>query len=586
MSANNEVRSKASRLQRLRSTLNGVTSKFVLWNTALVTTVAAIVATIYYLQIERQFEALFRASAARTTTSASVVLSQKLPGSLVRFDEQGFASALIVSELPATDGHSMIDELAKAIVSDVSILTFDPGRTMLKRTTTSIRTKDGARALNVSFNSESPLFKAINERQTYLGRLTTPLGVIFVRSIPIIDMAGTPIGLLGAVVKADTLEAAKTETLRDFAMMAAPMIVFILGFSIFIGRRFVRVIAELATTMTKMAAGALDQAFRHSGRKDELGSISRSLESFQGDLRSNREKQADLDQITALKLTDKKRVDALIEDFRVKIVGVLAAVAGHAERGTEAAKTLSTATSIADNQAGQVAVASHQISAASQQIASAIEEMAASVSEVSRQTDASFVKVEAMANAAARTEDTIRRLSAAASQVGQVTDLIREVAEKTNLLSLNATIEAARAGEAGRGFAVVATEVKGLASQTSESTDEIGKLVKAMQDETADAVRSIEEMAKLTVDAQSATSAIATAIQQQQAVSSEIARSITETSRGSSELAQNIDGVSQVIRETAASADRAKSTSDDLSAKALEMRGAVDDFLVRVATAA
>lgn len=233
-------------------------------------------------------------------------------------------------------------------------------------------------------------------------------------------------------------------------------------------------------------------------------------------------------------------------------------------------------------QAGQVAAASHQISASSHEVAAAIEEMAASVSEIARNTEASFAKVNAMAKAATRTEETMRQLSAAAVQVGQVTGLIREVADKTNLLSLNATIEAARAGEAGRRFAVVATEVKGLASQTSQSTDEIGKLVQAMQDELAEAVRSIEEMARLTLDAQSATSAISTAIQQQQAVSSEIARSVAETSRGSAELASSIDGVSKVIRETAVSADQALSTSDDLAANAVRLRSAVDTFLTKV----
>jgi methyl-accepting chemotaxis protein len=573
------------RVRSLRLAISSVTSKFVLWNTLLVVVVASIVATIYYLQIERQFESLFRTNAARTTTAASVLISQRVPGSAVRFDALGFAAALIVDELPGDQDHVLIDEIAKAIVSDVSILGFDAARTNLKRTTTSIRTKDGGRALNVSFNTDSQLFKAIAAGETYLGRLETPLGVIFVRSIPVIDKSGKSIGLLGAVVRADTLEAAKNETLRDFSMIASPMIIFILIVSIVVGRRFVGVIAELATTMKNMAAGALDHAFRHSRRRDELGSISRSLESFQADLRSNRERQEDIDRITVLKLTDKKRIDTLIEDFRETIVGVLSTVGAHAERGTEAARTLSKAASLADSQAGHVAAASHQISAASHQIASAIEEMAASVAEVSRQTDASFVKVDAMAQAAARTEETIRRLSAAASQVGQVTGLIRQVAEKTNLLALNATIEAARAGDAGRGFAVVATEVKGLASQTSHSTDEIGKLVQAMQDETADAVRSIEEMAKLTVEAQSATSAISTAIQQQQAVSSEIARSITETSRGSSDLAQNLDGVFQIIKETAASADSALSTSDDLAAKALQLRSTVDDFLADVKAA-
>jgi methyl-accepting chemotaxis protein len=302
---------------------------------------------------------------------------------------------------------------------------------------------------------------------------------------------------------------------------------------------------------------------------DEVGDIGRALNALEH----------------ALAAADAQRhagLSASIVEFRDSVEVVLAAVSAHAEQGRAAARTLSQAAGMADAQASQVAAASHQISGNANEVASAIEELAMSVSEVARNTESTFAKVDAMATAASRTEETFRKLSEAAGQVGQVTGLIREVADKTNLLSLNATIEAARAGEAGRGFAVVATEVKGLANQTAQSTDEIGALVQAMQDETAEAVRSIEEMARLTLEAQSATSAISASIQQQQAVSSEIARSVAETSRGSSDLAQNIDGVSQVIRETAASADQALTTSDDLAANAIRLRNAVDDFLSKV----
>jgi methyl-accepting chemotaxis protein len=511
--------------------------------------------------------------------------AQKVPGAAVRVDEQGFATALVLDSLPLVSDHELMDGISKAIVSDVSILAFDAARESLKRTTTSIRTRDGGRALNVSFGTDTVLFKAIAGGQTYLGRLSTPLGVIFVKSIPILDRTGAALGLLGAVAKADALEATKHETLRSFAIVAIPMVIVILLCSLLVGRVYGAVIADIAQAMANMAQGSLAQTFKSSARKDELGSISRSLEALQSDLRSGREKQEEIDRATALKLEDKRRIDASIAEFQEAVGAVLGAVGAHAEQGRAAARALSQAAGMADAQAEQVAVASYQISASSSEVASAIEEMAASVSEVARNTEASFAKVDAMARAAARTEETIRKLSAAATQVGQVTGLIREVAEKTNLLSLNATIEAARAGEAGRGFAVVATEVKGLAHQTSQSTDEIGALVKAMQDETTKAVRSIEEMARLTIDAQSATSAISTAIQQQQVVSSEIARSIAETSRGSAELAGNIDGVSQVIRETAASADQALSTSNDLAANATSLRSAVDAFLIKVKAA-
>ena len=83
---------------------------------------------------------------------------------------------------------------------------------------------------------------------------------------------------------------------------------------------------------------------------------------------------------------------------------------------------------------------------------------------------------------------TVQGLAAAAQKIGDVVQLISEIASQTNLLALNATIEAARAGEAGKGFAVVASEVKSLANQTAKATEEIAAQIAAMQDATSEAV--------------------------------------------------------------------------------------------------
>src|SRR3546814_15729718 len=79
------------------------------------------------------------------------------------------------------------------------------------------------------------------------------------------------------------------------------------------------------------------------------------------------------------------------------------------------------------------------------------------------------------------TNARVEGLAAAAQRIGEVVNLISDIAEQTNLLALNATIEAARAGEAGKGFAVVASEVKNLATQTAKATGQIGKQIGAMQ---------------------------------------------------------------------------------------------------------
>jgi methyl-accepting chemotaxis protein len=347
-------------------------------------------------------------------------------------------------------------------------------------------------------------------------------------------------------------------------------------------RSLQRPLKAISTAMAGLSAGDLQVAVPEKQRGDEIGAMARTLEVFRESMVARRDARVRQEQEEAEKLERQAAVENQIAQFRDAVGSVLSAVGSHAEQTRASARSLSQATSTAEVQAGQAAVASHQISASATQVASAVEQLAMGVSEIAQQTGMSFSKVDQMAIAAAKTEETVRGLAIAADRIGAVTGLIKAVADQTNLLSLNATIEAARAGEAGKGFAVVASEVKTLANQTTGSANEISAMVLAMQDQTNAAVASIEAMSRLAQDAQAATSSISSAIQQQQAVTSEIARSVTQTSQGSAELAQNIDGVSAVIRETSASATEALQTSDDLAVNANRLRKAVDTFLDQV----
>ena len=110
-------------------------------------------------------------------------------------------------------------------------------------------------------------------------------------------------------------------------------------------------------------------------------------------------------------------------------------------------------------------------------MASATEELTSSIREISGQVSHAMSASRQAVESCERTTMTIDSLSGVVAQIGDVANLIRDIAAQTNLLALNATIEAARAGEAGKGFAVVASEVKNLATQTTNSTEEISKKI-------------------------------------------------------------------------------------------------------------
>src|SRR5205823_8973023 len=118
-------------------------------------------------------------------------------------------------------------------------------------------------------------------------------------------------------------------------------------------------------------------------------------------------------------------------------------------------------------------------------------------------------------NEANRAGSEIRSLADAAMRIGDVIKLISEIAEQTNLLALNATIEAARAGEHGRGFAVVASEVKALANQTAQATEEISAQIQGIQSATGEAVAAIQAIGGTISEIDEISNQIAAAVDQQ-----------------------------------------------------------------------
>ena len=144
---------------------------------------------------------------------------------------------------------------------------------------------------------------------------------------------------------------------------------------------------------------------------------------------------------------------------------------------------------------------------------------------------------------AALTNEKVEGLAKTASAIGDVVELINDVASQTNLLALNATIEAARAGEAGKCFAVVASEVKNLVTQTARPTDEIRSQIGEIQTETNQSVDAIKGIGNTIRRISEIASAIASAVERQSAATAEISTNVTQASTGTQEVSANIAGV-------------------------------------------
>lgn len=179
-----------------------------------------------------------------------------------------------------------------------------------------------------------------------------------------------------------------------------------------------------------------------------------------------------------------------------------------------------------------------------------------------------MIRINEVVEAAAR---TIRKLGKGSDQIGEIIQVIEEIADQTNLLALNAAIEAARAGEMGRGFAVVADEVRKLAERTTKATKEISTMIKQIQVDTGEAVTSIEigtrEVEKGKELALEAGKSLKNIIKSSETVVDEITQVATaseEQSTAAEEISRSIDGINTVTQQSAENTHQIASESENL----------------------
>ncbi|MEM1098557.1 MAG: methyl-accepting chemotaxis protein [Planctomycetota bacterium] len=240
------------------------------------------------------------------------------------------------------------------------------------------------------------------------------------------------------------------------------------------------------------------------------------------------------------------------------------------------------------------------------QISAAVEEMSASVIEVARKSaDAStnaqesgdaaahggqvvgetIEEMQAISDAVSNSARAVENLGKRGEQIGEIVATINDIADQTNLLALNAAIEAARAGEHGRGFAVVADEVRKLADRTTSATEEIGESIRAIQEETGQAVDNMDAgrqqvesgVAKATGAGEALTQIVNNATAVAGMIQS-IAAATEQQSATSEEVARNLEAITGVTAAAKQGTDQAATASLQLSQKAEELLQLVGQF--------
>jgi methyl-accepting chemotaxis protein len=242
----------------------------------------------------------------------------------------------------------------------------------------------------------------------------------------------------------------------------------------------------------------------------------------------------------------------------------------------------------------QVATAMHEMSATVQEVARNAEQASQAANEADGQARLGdqvvgevIAQIERLAAEVSRSSEAMNGLQQESNKIGSVMDVIKAVAEQTNLLALNAAIEAARAGEAGRGFAVVADEVRGLAQRTQKSTEEIEALIAGLQNGTkqvAAAMRSscslTDSSVELTRKAGNSLGNITQAVSNIQSMNLQIAAAAEEQSAVAEEISRSILSVRDISEQTATASNETAASSAELARLGSQLQALVSRFRV------
>ncbi|KIL98672.1 Methyl-accepting chemotaxis protein [Paramagnetospirillum magnetotacticum MS-1] len=340
-----------------------------------------------------------------------------------------------------------------------------------------------------------------------------------------------------------------------------------------------RPVTQLTGVMGRLAEGSTDVEIPSQTGRDEVGEMARAVAVFRDGMkraaelesqqRRQREQQTDL----------LARRDRLIADFNGAMEKIMGTVSASIERVHTLSSSLQSTAEQTSAQGSAVAGAAEHSAANVATVASAAEQLGSSVQEISRRVSETATITSEAVSGIHTANSTMDGLAEAAKRIGEVVQLINDIAGQTNLLALNATIEAARAGEAGKGFAVVASEVKTLANQTARATDEIAQQIAGIQSISAEAVNTIRNVG-VTIDrVNEVVSSIAAAVEEQSAATDEIVRSVQEASSGNAEITRNIADVSKAAIATGQMAAGMFEAADELVEEAGHLRSEVGGFL-------
>jgi len=290
-----------------------------------------------------------------------------------------------------------------------------------------------------------------------------------------------------------------------------------------------------------------------------------------------------------------------MKDMRDKLVDMFSGIGGAASQLAASAEEMANITAQTTQGIQQQQNETEQVATAMNEMSSTVAEVASSANNASKGAQEAnsaalsgqhivndtIAAVDQVATKVEHNAGVVRKVNEDSEKIGVVLDVIRGIAEQTNLLALNAAIEAARAGEQGRGFAVVADEVRTLASRTQASTQEIQQVIEGLQSSTKDAVAAMDTgasearaSAEKATEARDALEAITATVSSINDMNMHIASAAEEQSSVAAEIDRSVSSISQVATETSSAAEQLSRSSNNLAQLSSGLTNMIAEFKV------
>jgi len=474
------------------------------------------------------------------------------------------------------------------------------------RISTTIMKDANQRAIGTKLDNPAVIETVLKKGQRYLGH-NVILGVAYNTAYwPIKDVNDQIAGMFFIGQKRAFIERVLTET--HLSSLASTVVVglLMLTFGFFFSRALVRPILRTIDFANQVAAGNLDGELVVTS-KDETHTLAESLRTMSANLKVKiQEAEA------STKAADSKAHEAEIatqQALEAKQQAESAKREGMLDAANKLEEIVERITSSSEELSAQVELMSRGMDLQRDRVAetaSAMEQMNSSVISVARQagevaTSADMAKSKASGGSevvrrsqqaishvndiATQLKTNMEQLGKQAEAIGQVMNVINDIADQTNLLALNAAIEAARAGDAGRGFAVVADEVRKLAEKTMGATKEVGENIRAIQESSRKNIGSMDKATEAIGEATSHSNESAQALEEIVVISKSnadqvqgIAGAAEEQSGVSEKISSAIEEVNRVASETAEGMSQSVAAIGELARMAAELRQLIGDL--------